>query len=107
MFDDIFDVFTDSASGTQTYILSEFAKRKGADETLAEWMSREGLSWGAGLLAEWMTEMKDLARGVQSADVSAYLDERLTNFESRRAEVAADLRGVEQLAAALRGHAIA
>jgi len=105
MFDDIFDCITDSASGTQTYILSEFEKRKTADETLAEWMSREGLSWGAGLLAEWMTEMKDLAHDVQSPDVDAYLDERMTSFEARRAEVAADLRGLELLAAALRAPA--
>lgn len=103
MFDDIFDCFTDSACGTQTYILSEFDKRKRPQETLAEWMSREGLTWGAGLLTQWMAEMKVLADGVKSADVNAYLDERMTSFEARRAEVAADLRGLEVLAGALRG----
>jgi hypothetical protein len=107
MFDDIFDCFSDSASGTQTYILSEAARRSRPGETVAEWMSREGLDWGAGLLAEWMLDMEALAREVGSEDVLVYLEERMRAFEERRREVSADLRGLELLATALRGAATA
>ena len=102
MFDDIFDCFKDSAAGTQTWFLSEAGRRMRPDETVAEWVSREGLAWGGEVLASWMVEMKALAGRLGCAEVDGYLAGRTTHFEQRRADVEGGLRGLEGLAAALR-----
>ena len=105
MFDDIFDCFSDAASGTRTYFLSEAERRMRPGEATAEWLAREGMMWGSGVLTEWMTEMRALAVQLQSPDVDAYLVERLRAFEARRQDVEAGVRGLEALAAAMRAPA--
>jgi hypothetical protein len=103
MFDDIFDCFSDSAAGTQTYFITEGERRKRVDETLVEWVAREGLDWGAGLLHAWMAEMTALAMKLNSDALLVYLDGRLKLFEERRAEIQDGLRSIAALGLALRG----
>lgn len=94
MQDDIFDWLKDYRGDTQTYLLSEYERRKRPNELPPEWIIREGLEWGLTLLNGWMDEMLILAKGQESEQLEAYLigrarilSEQIQRFSEKLDEV--------------------
>ena len=101
MFNDVFDWFKDTSHAARTYFLSEAARRKGPDESVAAWVVREGFAWGCEVLAEWMTDLKEQGNELGSRELRAYLDERAAMFAEQCDEAHAGLQGMARLLAKL------
>jgi hypothetical protein len=101
MWNDVFDWHKDLKYGARTYFLAEAARRKRAAETPAAWAVREGVAWGLATLNDWLIDLRDLARPLQSAPVLAYLAERESLLQRRQAQTAADLERWARLAQTL------
>lgn len=102
MWNDVFDWHKDLKYGARTYFLAEAARRQHADETPAAWAVREGVAWGLATLNDWLTDLHDLARPLQSAPLLAYLAERETLLREKREQLLADLGRWARLAQALK-----
>jgi hypothetical protein len=61
MRDDLLDWSRDMENGTATYLLSEAARRKRADEDVPRWMLREGFDWAIDVLEEFAKKATELA----------------------------------------------
>jgi hypothetical protein len=101
MLNDLFDWRRDMEHRTQTYFLSEAARRRDPAEPVAEWVMREGFDWGMGALQGWMAELQALAAGLGSPPLAAYLATRQAMLLERREKVAAGLQAMSDLAAVL------
>jgi hypothetical protein len=101
MWNDVFDWHKDLKYGVRTYFLAEAVRRKRAAETVSAWAVREGVAWGLATLNEWLADLRDLARPLQSAPVLAYLAERESLLQKRQAQTAADLERWARLAQTL------
>jgi hypothetical protein len=73
MVDDIFDWHQDRGIDRATYFLTEGERQRRRDESLEEWILREGCDWGFNLLSEWMTRMQESAARLSSAGLMEYL----------------------------------
>lgn len=80
MRDDIVDWSEDFESGHATWILGEALARKAHDETVPVWMGRNGLAWGAEVMTGWMREIKAVASGLNSPELTVYLEAREATF---------------------------
>lgn len=76
MFDDVIDWANDLRAGHSSYFLTEGAARKAQDETLAQWVAREGFAWGVATLHTWFAEVRALAAGLGAGELLTYLDWR-------------------------------
>lgn len=83
MFNDVFDWYKDSQSGSQTYFLSEAKRLKKEDETEMIWIIREGFGYGCDILRGWMKEAQNIANELNSPPMIAYLEGRSKLFEER------------------------
>jgi hypothetical protein len=76
MVNDLFGWIKDLGNQTPSYFLSECRRRKEPEQSIAEWVVREGFTWGVETLDTWLNEMQDLARSLQSRELLAYLQYR-------------------------------
>lgn len=103
MWNDLFDWPRDLRSGTVTYFLSEAGRRRRGGESVAEWVAREGSSWGIEALDEWMAEAKNLALPFDCPALLEYLALREEMVRQQAADVGGGLESAAQLARVLRG----
>ncbi|MBV8773781.1 MAG: hypothetical protein JO166_15860 [Deltaproteobacteria bacterium] len=103
MLNDTFDWLNDSFHHRGTFFLSEATRRKRDDESLLEWVLREGLDWGMDTLETWMRELKMLATDLQCPDAMDYLDGRGVRLAQRRAALTEGLRNLSKLRSVLAG----
>lgn len=101
MLDDILDWHVDYSAARATYFLSEGLRRRYEDESIEEWMLREGCRWGFDLLEEWLDELQQKARGLGSSRLRGYLDLRKGMLREQRSALIDGLGAIGQLAAIL------
>jgi len=97
MRNDVLDWNKDLTHQTRTCFLSEADRRRGADESVAAWVAREGFRWGSDLLHAWLAELKTLAAPLHSPDLEAYLAEREAMMVKQTSDVLAGLQSLEAL----------
>jgi len=97
---DVFDWNKDLRFGTATYFLSEAGRRRANTETVAEWVAREGFAWGMQVLTDWMQELKQWARPLNSRPLNQYLSFREALLVEQQPQLQAALNRLTQLAAA-------
>jgi hypothetical protein len=73
---DLFDWQRDDRRGGCTYFLSQAARQRRPDESVAGWVIREGFEWGIGQLQGWMAALKKQAARLDSPPLLAYLETR-------------------------------
>ena len=100
MSNDLFHWHEDFSIGTPSYFLAEATRQKQAEESVHDWVTREGFAWGSGALDAWMQELQLRATELQSRDLSDYLtfrDELLHRDVEETQEalhLAANLKGL-------------
>ncbi len=73
MADDILDWHQDRSLHRATYFLTEGERRRQRDESLDEWILREGCDWGFNLLNEWIDRLQHSAAQLGSPGLMEYL----------------------------------
>lgn len=73
MQDAMFDWQQDLSPAEPTYLISEAARQKGASESAAAWIVREGLRWANETACGWMREAQRGAALLDSPELSAFL----------------------------------
>lgn len=73
MADDILDWHQDRSLGRATYFLSEGERQRRREESLEDWILREGCDWGFNLLIEWMNQLQESAAQLGSPSLVDYL----------------------------------
>jgi hypothetical protein len=76
MVDDILDWHRDRSVGGATYFLTEGERQRRGEESLEEWILREGCDWGFALLNEWMHRLQQSAAQLGSPGLMEYLAAR-------------------------------
>jgi hypothetical protein len=97
MHDDLFDWRRDLKGGIQTYLLSEGERRKAAEESVMEWLVREGFAWATELLGEWTRDMQEESSRLNSPAVEQYVELRATDLNRRMAGISAGLESLARL----------
>ena len=87
MHNDLFDWHKDSTNQAVTYFLSEANRRKSTGQPLIFWVAEEGFDWGIEMLQGWMSEMKVMAKQLQSQELNDYLETRDSMLVEQQAEV--------------------
>ncbi|MBV8056204.1 MAG: hypothetical protein JO071_13295 [Deltaproteobacteria bacterium] len=103
MFNDTFDWLDDSFHHKGTFFLSEATRRKRDNESLFEWVLRDGLEWGMDTLETWMSELKIQAKDLDCPDAVEYLDRRSAALAQRRAVITEGLSNLSKLRSVLDG----
>lgn len=98
MMDDLFDWRRDLRAGHGSYLLSEARRRKESQESLEEWMLREGVDWGMDQLQSGLRELGARVCALHSDDAERFLLERGQRLEQDRAELSAGLKALLQAA---------
>jgi len=101
MLNDTFDWPKDSQNKAGTFFLSEARRRKSPDESLTEWVIREGFDWAIGSLEKSMSELRALANDLESPGVMEHLDIRAVAFTEKKDGCAEGLRCLAELRDAL------
>ena len=73
MVDDILDWHRDRSVDAATYFLSEGERQRRREESVEEWILREGCDWGFDLLNEWMDRLQESAAQLGSYGLMEYL----------------------------------
>ncbi len=73
MVDDILDWHQDRSLGRATYFLTEGERQRRREESLEEWILREGCDWGFDLLHQWMKQMQESSAQLGSPGLMEYL----------------------------------
>ncbi len=73
MVDDILDWHQDRSVDRATYFLTEGERQRRREESLEEWILREGCDWGFNLLNEWMNRLQESAAQLGSPGLLDYL----------------------------------
>jgi len=76
MVDDILDWHRDRGVDAATYFLTEGERQRRGEESLEEWILREGCDWGFALLNEWMERLQQSAVQLGSPGLMEYLAAR-------------------------------
>lgn len=97
MWNDVFTWRRDIDNGSRTYFLSEAERRRQSTESVAEWVFRRGFAWGVEVLLAWMAELRSMARGLNSKDLAAYLDQREAMLLAQNEQAAADINSAKKL----------
>ena len=101
MWNDLRDWTADERNGIATYFLSHARQAKGPNETIAEWVIREGYDWGLTALDGWMRDMKDRATALRSPDLVEYLTRRDALERRRHEDIRSGLRNLGKLLEAI------
>jgi hypothetical protein len=101
MLNDTFGWLKDSQNNAVTFFLSEARRRKYPDESLTEWVIREGFEWAMVSLETSMSELRALANDLESPGVMEHLDMRAAAFTEKRDGCAEGLRCLGKLREAL------
>jgi hypothetical protein len=101
MLNDTFDWLKDSKNNTGTFFLSEAQRRKYPDESVVEWVIREGFEWSMELLETWMSDLRALANDLENPAVVEHLNIRETAFTRRREDYSKGVWSLDRLRAAL------
>lgn len=97
MQNDLYDWRRDLRHNTPTYFLSEAGRCKAGDESVANWVIREGFVWAHQLLQEWMRELKTVGAALNSPDLIDYLEIRERMMLEQNEEVMRGLRHMTRL----------
>ncbi len=97
MYNDLFHWYEDFTLHTPTYFLSEAARRKEIEESVPDWVIREGFAWGSNILGTWMQELQLRATELQNHDLSKYLTFRGDFLHREVEETQAALHMAENL----------
>jgi hypothetical protein len=73
MVDDILDWHQDRGLGRATYFLTEGERQRRREESLEEWILREGCDWGFDLLNEWMNRLQESSAQLGNPGLMEYL----------------------------------
>jgi len=101
MLNDTFDWLKDLQNGAGTFFLSEARRRKYPDESVTEWVIREGFEWAIETLQAWMSELRTLANGLENPAIVQHLDGRAAAFAERKDISLEGLRNLAKLHDAL------
>ena len=82
MHDDLLDWNADLQSNTPTFLLAEAQRRKLPDESVAEWMGREGYSFSKSLMDTWFNETLVATEQLESAPLLEYVRNRQQSAEA-------------------------
>jgi hypothetical protein len=104
MLNDTFDWLKDSKNNNGTFFLSEARGRKHPDESLIEWVIREGFEWSVELLETWMSDLKTLANDLENPAVLEHLSTREAAFTRRREDYSQGVLNLVKLHAVLQNH---
>ena len=99
MKNDTFDWQKDLNTGTQTYFLSEAERERRENESATDWILREGLFWGFGVIKNLMLELKSVAEELENQDLSTYLIGRERMMEKQMGDLAESLNELNRLSA--------
>lgn len=102
MLNDIRGWNRDLDGGRRTYFLSQAEASVGPDGSIAEWVIGDGLAWGAAQLEDWMGQLLELAQGLGSPPLTAYLEERGRSLALELDGLQPSLAALRHLAAAMR-----
>jgi hypothetical protein len=80
---------------------TEARRRKYPDESVTEWVIREGFEWAIETLQAWMSELRTLANGLENPAIVQHLDGRAAVFAERRDVSLEGLRNLAKLRDAL------
>lgn len=97
MVNDAFDWHRDESLQNTTYVLSEAKRRMADGESVAEWLHREGWDWALSRVRDWMRDLQQRAKALESAELERYLDMRSARFEGRAAQAHDALRVAAKL----------
>lgn len=100
---DLFDWHHDSVAGINTYIQSEYRRRRSApDETIHRWIMREGFDLGAGQVRDWLADLRALALRLGAPDAPVWVERRAALLEQEISSARATLGALRELADAMR-----
>jgi hypothetical protein len=102
MLNDIQGWRRDLEAGRATYFLSHGYREAGATGSVDEWVLGDGLPWGEAQLALWMDELLELAGGLGSPALVAYLEARSAAHRKEWRALDASLAVLRRLAATMR-----
>jgi hypothetical protein len=102
MLNDIRGWSRDLGAGRQTYFLSQASASVGPNGSIAEWVIGDGLTWGAALLEEWMSELRAAASDLGSPALVAYLGDRASSLATEWEGLQPSLVAVRHLASIMR-----
>jgi uncharacterized protein YheU (UPF0270 family) len=105
MVDDILDWHQDRSLGRATYFLTEGERQTRREESLEEWILREGCDWGFDLLNEWMDRLQKSAVQLGSPGLMEYLAGRKAWAAEQHSTLRNGLAELARLAGIL-GHAM-
>ena len=97
MCSDLFHWHEDLSQGVTTYFLSEAQKRKNTNESLADWVLREGFQWGMEVLDNWMTNVQSKACQLNNDDLINYLTYRQASTWKSGQEVLTALQSASKI----------
>lgn len=101
---DLFDWHHDSLAGINTYIQSEYRRRRfGPDETIHRWIVREGFDLGAEQIRDWHRELVGIARVLRAPEATLWLGRRGALLQKEISSARAALDALRELADAMRG----
>jgi hypothetical protein len=101
MLNDTFDWLKDSQHKAGTFFLSEARRRKSPDESLTEWVIREGFGWAMARLEALMYELRALANDLKNPSILEHLDTRAATLARKRDRVFEGLLSLAKLRDAL------
>jgi hypothetical protein len=101
MSNDTFGWLKDSQNNAGTFFLSEARRRAYPDESVTEWVIREGFEWAMETLETWMAELRALAANLQNPAIAEHLDVRAAALAKNKANFSKGLPGLRELYSAL------
>ncbi len=80
MRDDVQDWYMDSKNGLCTYLLSQSQRLKRKEESVEQWMIRDGYQWSIGVLDQFAKRARELATELNVPEMEEELDARYNRF---------------------------
>lgn len=99
MLNDVFDWHKDLTHQTPTYFLAQAERCRKPDESVLEWVAREGFAWAVEKLEAWMLALKTLTGELHSLDLLDYLITRETMLHQQKDDIAKGLESLAKIAA--------
>lgn len=101
MHNDLFGWIKDLQHRAVTYFLSEAARRKSPDESIPNWVTREGFMWGLEEVHAFFRQTREAAKALDNPDLERYLDTRETLIGERTERMRQNLKSAAMLIRAL------
>jgi hypothetical protein len=83
MRDDIMDWSSDMQAGQPSWLLTEAARRRNAEEPVAAWMGREGFRWAKNVMDRRIKETLEAASELKSQALLSYIQQRNELFSKQ------------------------